>query len=413
MGLRCGLVLAGVVGLFGVPSLLAQPLVAEPQEPGEIDALLDQIDADLERLSVLPDVPEEPSPFPDGWPDLAPLDGLSPIRTVVHPADRSVQMLTTMLRHTTVQLASTERIVDFVVGDALYFDVRGADNFAYIKAMADNRRTQLSLVTASHRTYSFDVFSTSAVRPDEVLTVLWERETPVLVPSGGSVPLASPTSVPVGPGGLVSGFNDAFELDFVPADRLVTLRREIDRVFQDMGAIEADAARQLARVEELADRRLGEFLDTYPRRVLPRYRLSPEIQLPPLFVHQLWTDGRFTYLRSTAQESPAIYTLSGVDGEEPVLVNVDLTPDGLYVIDHVVGAGFAQLHGARGEWHLWDLPPMSVLPELLEAGLPREGRPPEWIRTRSQRNWVQRHPKLFGTLVGGGIAGFFTVRAIW
>ena len=218
----------------------------------------------------------------------------------------------------------------------------------------------------------------------------------------------------MGPGGLVSGFNDAFELDFVPADRLVTLRRlEIDRVFQDMGAIEADAARQLARVEELADRRLGEFLDTYPRRVLPRYRLSPEIQLPPLFVHQLWTDGRFTYLRSTAQESPAIYTLSGVDGEEPVLVNVDLTPDGLYVIDHVVGAGFAQLHGARGEWHLWDLPPMSVLPELLEAGLPREGRPPEWIRTRSQRNWVQRHPKLFGTLVGGGIAGFFTVRAIW
>ena len=199
----------------------------------------------------------------------------------------------------------------------------------------------------------------------------------------------------------------------MPADRLAVLHREIDRVFQDTAAIEADAARQLARVEELADRRLGEFLDSYPRRVLPRYRLSPEIQLPPLFVHQIWTDGRFTYLRSTAEESPAVYTLSGSDGEEPVLVNVDLTPDGLYVIDHVVGAGFAQLHGARGEWHLWDLPPMSVLPELLEVGLPREGVLPTGSARGLSATGFSAIPSSSAPLSAAPLAASFTVRAIW
>ena len=127
----------------------------------------------------------------------------------------------------------------------------------------------------------------------------------------------------------------------------------------------------------------------------------------------MFTDGQFTYLRSTAQESPALYTLTGSDGSEPRLVNVKLTPDGLYFIDHVVGAGYAQLYGARGEWHVWDMPPMTILPEVVRAGLPEGGLPPRWIRAGNARSWAARHPKLLGWLIGGGIAGSVTLALVF
>ena len=380
------------------------PEAAAQQQPVDPDRLVDLLgeigaaEAELQELAGPDGLPPEPepSPFPDGWPDLSEYQALPPIRAVVQPTDRSIGVVTSQLWHTTIRLPPDEQIVDFVVGDSLYFDLRGGDNMAYLKAMANDRRTHVSLVTDWDRTYSFDVFSTAAVRPDEVLNVTW----PTDVAATGEG------------GGLVAGFSTAFALDFVDTGRLDQLRRQIDQAYREVRRIEEDGARQLARVEDLAARREDEFLRTYPRRIYPRYRLTPEIQAPPISIHQIWSDGRFTYLRSTASESPAVYTLSGEEGEEPVLVNVTLTPDSLYVIDHVVGAGFAQLHGVRGEWHLWDLPPVSFLPDLVEAGLPLEGPPVPWVPTRSQKTWVQRHPRLFGVILAGGIGGYVALRAL-
>ena len=267
-----------------VSTVLAQPpSAAEQAELDSVFETLNQAEEGLDALRAagLIDVDESsvPSPFPEGWPDLSDFVSMPPIRSVVHPVDRSIRLVTTTLRHTTIQLPSEEQIIDYVVGDALYFDLRGADNVAYVKAMAANRRTQVSLVTDWNRTYSFDVFATEAVRPDEVLNVAWQ---PI-----GSLP-GSPGS------GLLPGFGEAaFTLDFVPRDSLDDLRRQIDLVFDDLGRIEEDAARQLSRVEELSDRRADEFLRTYPRRVLPRYRLTPEIQASPLSIHQIWTDDRW------------------------------------------------------------------------------------------------------------------------
>ena len=374
----------------GAPAVASNP---------ELDNVLADIQAELARLAGQggPDGGDEG--LPADWPDLAPFAQAAPIRQVVHPADRSITVLTALLRHTVLLLPADERIVDYVVGDSLFFDVRGADNVAYVKAMAPNRRTRLSLVTDRNRAYSFDLFSTEAHRPDEVLTILWEPERAL---SDGDVGA-----------GLVAGFDEPFQLDFAPAERVSDLRRRIGAAEADQRRIEADAQRQLRTVEELAERRFTEFLRAYPRRLQFRYRLTPEIQEAPLFITQIWTDGQFTYLRSTAQESPAIYTLSGIEGEEPVLVNVELSPAGLYVIDHVVGAGFAQLHGVRGEWFLWDVPPLGILPEIVEQGLPPAGRRPAWIPTRASRNWFRRHPKLFGWLVASGVGGSIVLSKVF
>jgi len=61
----------------------------------------------------------------------------------------------------------------------------------------------------------------------------------------------------------------------------------------------------------------------------------------------MWHDGRFTYLRSNAQESPALYELK--DGE-PALVAFDLGGDGLYIARHVLADGWLQIGDKRLRW---------------------------------------------------------------
>ena len=275
--------------------------------------------------------------------------------------------------------------------------MRGADNVAFVKAMDLGRRTRLSLVTASNRTYSFDVFSTAAYRPDEVLVVDWWGGGPADAGEGGAT-------------GLEPGFDpEGLALDFAPAAAVADYEARIAAAEEDVFRITEEAAREEVRIRELGSQRFAEYLRSYPRRVQMRYRLSDRLRAAPLLVTQVWTDGQFTYLRSRSEESPALYSLTGVEGEEPVFVNYTLSPDGLYVVDHVLGAGFAQLQGARGEWHLWDVPPLSAVAEL---PLPRGGEGPEWVRTRTSQPFVRRRGKLLAWL-GVAAAGAVVAWKAW
>ena len=386
-----------------VPAPEAQPAVIFELPPGplpgaevgadDLERVLAEVEAEMELLRG--DLPSAGGPTAD-WPDLAPLAALPPIRRVVHPPDRSLRVLTTTLRHTTIQLAPGESIVDFVVGDSLYFDLRGADNMAFLKALDDNRRTRLTLVTASDRVYSFDVFSSTTYRPDEVLLVDW---------------LGATAADPESGAGLVPGFDPgaALDLQFSPARVLDDYAGRIRDAEAELRRVRASGAQDEARLRELGVQRLDAFYAAYPRRVSNRYRLSSELRGAPLLVTQMWTDGAFTYLRSAAQESPALYALGGEEGTEPVFVNFTLFPDGLYVVDHVVGPGFAQLHGTRGDWYLWDVPPVGMLGEL---PLPRGDAGPEWVRTRRAQPWVKRHPRLLAVLAGVGVASVVVLRSL-
>lgn len=376
-------------GADGAPVSVQMPELPAPGallDDAEVQRRLRAVEAEIEMLGGTEAAAAEGVPLHPGWPDLGVLAELPPIRNVAHSRNQSVPVLTTTLRHTTLQLASDESIVDFVVGDSVYFDVRGADNVAFVKAMALGRRTRLSLVTASNRTYSFDVFATDAHRPDEVLVVEWWAGA-----GEGEDAAAS---------GLVPGFDPAgLVLDFAPAGVTAGYEASIRAAERDVRRIEEEAVREEIRIRELGSERFGEYLRAYPRRVQMRYRLSEEARAAPLLLTQVWTDGQFTYLRSRSEESPALYSLTGNEGAEPVFVNYTLSPGGLYVVDHVLGAGFAQLQGARGEWHLWDVPPLSLLSEV---PLPRGGDGPWWVETRSSRQFVRRRGKLLAWL---GVAG--------
>ena len=58
------------------------------------------------------------------------------------------------------------------------------------------------------------------------------------------------------------------------------------------------------------------------------YRLEDKAIEWPFLVEGMWNDGQFTYLRSNAQETPALVRRK--DGK-PALVAYDLEEDGLYI----------------------------------------------------------------------------------
>ena len=89
------------------------------------------------------------------------------------------------------------------------------------------------------------------------------------------------------------------------------------------------------------------FRADYPTRLHFDYTLSDRAVESPFNVEAMWHDGQFTYLRSRAQESPALYEAQ--DGD-PSLVAYDLTEDGLYIVRRILDSGWLQLGERRATW---------------------------------------------------------------
>ena len=107
----------------------------------------------------------------------------------------------------------------------------------------------------------------------------------------------------------------------------------------------ADTLADEARAEAAAA--VEDFRADYPTRLHFVYTLSDRAQEPPFNVEAMWHDGQFTYLRSHAQESPALY--EAVDGD-PALVAYDLTEDGLYIVRRILDSGWLRIGERRAIW---------------------------------------------------------------
>ncbi|MDE3261208.1 MAG: TrbG/VirB9 family P-type conjugative transfer protein [Acidobacteriota bacterium] len=232
--------------------------------------------------------------------------------TVSAGGEDRIHRLRTRVRHTTViVLPPGENILDFVVGDAEYWHLTGAANVAFVKPLAPDLGTNIALVCESGRIYSFLV----SERTGEVPHLLVRLE--AAAGEGAS---------------LDGGEGPAF-----------VARSEV-AAYREMAAGAAEAARE-ARAG--AEAEIEAFRAAYPTRLAFDYRLDLEAAERPFLVEAMWHDGEFTYLRSRAQESPALYEL--LDGE-PSLVAYDLTADGLYIARHVLGDGWLQIGDERMSW---------------------------------------------------------------
>ena len=215
------------------------------------------------------------------------------------------------VRHTTViVLPVDERILDFVAGDSEYWHLTGAANVAYLKPLAEDASTNIALVCESGRIYSFLVSEHG-------------DEPPHLV-------------VRIEAGAEAAGISGAGLPAFVARSEVAAYR--------EMAAEAAEAAR---RVRAAADAEIETFRASYPTRLRFEYRLDRDASRRPFLVEAMWHDGQFTYLRSRAQEAPALYELR--DGD-PSLVAFDLGEDGLYVARRVLGDGWLQIGDERTGW---------------------------------------------------------------
>ena len=394
----------------GLPTIPGDPTAAPaaPQVVVPLEQDIQQMRDELDRMMREDAAAENEIEFPDGWPDLSDDFSRAPIRSVAQPIDRALRVFLAPLSVTTVQLAPDEVIIDCVIGDQIFFEVQCGDNLVYIKARVDRRRTRLTVSTLSDRLYAYDLFSVEEFPPDHILRVDWDPDSTGADARSASQATAQPSFSLPRLGEREPSFGPSpVRIAFESAAIVNSVRAEIDAAERELLAISEQSAEEVVRMRILRDERLAEYLERYPLRIEPRYRLTPGIQSAPILISQIWTDGRFTYLRSHGEELPALYEVTGIAADEELLINYQVSPEGLYVIDHVVDAGYAQLHGSRGEWHVWDVPPLSVINESMDLGLGFPDLPPDWRRTRSQRSWFVRHDRLakFVAIVGGSYVG--------
>ena len=241
--------------------------------------------------------------------------------SVPEEGEDRIHRLRTQVRHTTViVLPAGENILDFVVGDSEYWHLAGAANVAFLKPLRPDAATNIALVCESGRIYSFLVAEQSAEeneRPPH-LVVRFESGAEKTGLSGGG------------------------------SGRPAFVARSEVAAYQQMAAEAAEAARTAREeAESRAASAIEEFRAGYPERLAFEYRLDGDAADRPFLVEAMWHDGQFTYVRSLAQESPALYELR--DGE-PALVAYDLSEDGLYIARHVLGDGWLQIGDKRASW---------------------------------------------------------------
>ena len=223
----------------------------------------------------------------------------------------------TKTRHTTILvLPRGENILDFVVGDSDYWHLSGSANLAYLKPLDEKVQTNVALVCESGAIYSFLV--KEAPDPHLVVRIQAGRST---------AHAARPAFV---------------------ARSAVDDYREMARAAGEAARAAREAADlRSTHAESRAAEAVNRFRADYPGRLSFAYTLDNKARQWPFLVDAMWHDGQFTYLRSRAQESPALYELK--DGK-PSLVAYDLTPEGLYVARHVLGDGWLRIGRKRVRW---------------------------------------------------------------
>ena len=245
------------------------------------------------------------------------------VLTVTEQEDQIIEVRT-RVRHTTVLvLPIEEKILDFVVGDAGYWHLSGAANLAYVKPVAEGVRTNVALVCASGRIYSF---------------LVKEGGTPHLVVRVEREEREEESS-------LIS--SEAHQPAFVARSEVEGYRQMARQSSEAVRSAQEDADTRIAEAQQRAQAEMDRFRSGYPVQLTFPYKLDKKASERPFLVEAMWHDGRFTYLRSQAQEAPALYELK--DGR-PSLVAYDLTPDGLYIARHVLSGGWLQIGKKKAHW---------------------------------------------------------------
>ena len=241
--------------------------------------------------------------------------------SVLHVEDVPDQIIdvNTRVRHTTViQLPASENILDFIVGDSEYWHLTGAANLAFLKPIGEGVTTNVALVCESGRIYSF---------------LVTERNAPphLIVRVGAADDTSAAGHVPA----------------FVARSQVAEYQRMAEQSRAAVQLAQQQAEEAITATRQHATAQVDQFRQTYPTQLKFPYELDDKALRWPFLVQGMWHDGQFTYVRSTAQETPALY--ENKDGQ-PSLIPYDLQDDGLFIVRRLVGSGWLQIGRDRAGW---------------------------------------------------------------
>ena len=244
--------------------------------------------------------------------------------------EEDVWRLQTRIRHTTViTLPASETILDFVVGDGEYWHLSGAANVAFLKPIEEDVETNIALVCESGRIWSFLVAESADLDPHLV------------------VRFTAPDREAAGEGLAAPAGSGAHQPAFVARSRVLGFQNMAQQAQADAEQAHTVAENRIQEARDAAAAEIDIFRAAYPLRIEFPYTLDKKARRWPFMVEAMWHDGQFTYLRSRAQESPALYERK--DGK-PSLIPYDLTATGLYVVRRIVGEGWLQIGNERAPW---------------------------------------------------------------
>ena len=207
---------------------------------------------------------------------------------------------------TLIVLPEDEEILDFTTGDKEFWIINGAHNLCYVHPAQAGIRSNLNLITAGGHVYSFlltEISSEPGAEPD--LKIFIEpKET-----SG----FAAKTGLA---GYVTAGEAEAYK--------------------KELAALRTQTAEEIHAAEVRAADEVNRFRADYAAKLVFDYVFDAKAAREPFLVSAIYHDERFTYIRSTAREKPALYEIK--DGK-PNLISFQLERD-VYIAPKIIDAGY-------------------------------------------------------------------------
>jgi type IV secretory pathway VirB9-like protein len=207
---------------------------------------------------------------------------------------------------TLIVLPEAEEILDFTTGDKEFWVIDGAHNLCYVHPAQAGIRSNLNLITASGRVYSFlltEISNQPNAEPD--LKIFVE-------PKEGSG-IAASTAL----------------RGYVSAGEAEAYKKELEQ-------LRAHAADQIRAAQKAAAEQVNRFRSSYATKLAFDYRLDPKAAREPFLVSAIYHDEFFTYIQCAARERPALYEIK--DGK-PNLLSFQFE-NGVYIAPKVIDSGY-------------------------------------------------------------------------
>jgi type IV secretory pathway VirB9-like protein len=205
---------------------------------------------------------------------------------------------------TLIVLPDDEEILDFTTGDREFWIINGSHNLCYVHPAQAGIRSNLNLITASGRVYSFlltEISSDPNAQPDLKLFVEPKE----------------------------SSASDSGLHGYVRAADAEAYKKELE-------TIRSQSAEQIRAAQSNAAEEVNQYRTTYATKQQFNYTLDAKAALDPFFVTAIYHDEKFTYLRCGAREKPALYEMK--DGK-PNLVPFQVE-NGFYIVPKIVDSGY-------------------------------------------------------------------------